>query len=328
MDVRIAGIGYYLPARRVLNAELEDRLGLGAGWIERLTGVRERRRVGGETSAEMGARAAAMALAHAEIPPERLDLILGASTAPQQAIPCTAVFVQEALGLAATGCACWDVNATCLSFYVALDTAARLIATGRHRCAVVYSSEITSWSLNEAEPESAVLFGDGAAAVVLTATPAGEAGRFWHTALRTDSRGARLTQLPGGGTLNHPANPETRAELNRFTMDGPGVYRMAAELLVPFFDDFFRHVPWLREETNVVVPHQASLRGVSLLWRRLGFRQEQVFINLAKRGNCLAASTPLALAEAVHSGRIRRGDRVLLAGSGAGLSVGGVALTY
>jgi 3-oxoacyl-[acyl-carrier-protein] synthase-3 len=103
---------------------------------------------------------------------------------------------------------------------------------------------------------------------------------------------------------------------------------MAARMLVPFFDDFFQHVPWSRKETDVVVPHQASLRGVSLLWRRLGFRQDQLFLNLAERGNCLAASTPLALAEAVHSGRIRRGNRVVLAGSGAGLSVGGVALTY
>jgi 3-oxoacyl-[acyl-carrier-protein] synthase-3 len=99
-------------------------------------------------------------------------------------------------------------------------------------------------------------------------------------------------------------------------------------MLPPFLDDFFRHVPWRREETDAVVPHQASSRGVALLWKRLGFRPDQVVLNLPERGNCLAASTPLALAEAVQAGRVRRGDRLLLIGSGAGLSVAGTALTY
>lgn len=328
MRVRIAGVGAYLPERRVGNEELEERLGLTPGWIERLTGVRERRRVSGETSAEMGARAAISALRDAGLEPGEVDLIIGASTAPQQAIPCTAVFVQRALGLAETGCPCFDVNATCLSFFAGLETAARLVEAGSARRALVYSSEITRWSLNEREPESAVLFGDAAAAVVVTRAGEAEGSRIWHTALRTDSRGAELTQLRGGGTRHHANDPETVPEMNTFTMDGPGVFRMAAEMLPPFLDRFYEAVPWTREETDAVIPHQASARGISLLWKRLGFRPEQVFVNLPERGNCLAASTPLALAEAVRAGRVRRGSRLLLIGSGAGLSVAAAALTY
>ena len=139
LKVRTAGAGSYLPEARVTNERFEAELGIKPGWIERATGVRERRRVSGETSSEMGAAAVRQALHHAGLEPNNVDLIIGASTAPQQASPCTAVFVQRELGLAEYGCPCFDINATCLSFYVALETAARLIDAGRSRCAVVDS---------------------------------------------------------------------------------------------------------------------------------------------------------------------------------------------
>jgi len=328
LEVRIAGAGYYLPERVVTSAELEARMGLPEGWVERLTGVRERRRVAGETSSDMGAAAARMALEHAGVAAEDVDLIVGGSAAPQQAIPCTAVFVQRLLGVAERGAFCYDVNATCLSFFAALDAAARALAAGACRRAVVYSSEITSWSLNYDEPESAVLFGDAAAAVVLEPAGPAEAGRIWASRFRTDSRGAELTQLIGGGTLHHPNDETTRPEMNTFAMDGRGVYRMAARLLDDFLPAFMADVGWTPGDVAAVVPHQASRRGIELLWKRLGFAPEQAVVNLPERGNCLAASTPLALAEAIHGGRIRRGDRVLLAGTGAGVSAGLIALTY
>ena len=328
LRVKIAGAGCYLPEARVTNERLEAELNLRPGWIERATGVRERRRVSGETSSEMGAMAARQALHHAAVGLHQVDLIIGASTAPQQAIPCTAVFVQRELGLAESGCPCFDLNATCLSFYVALETAARLVDAGRSRCAVVYSSEITSGSLNYEEPESCVLFGDAAAAVVLTPSPEGEASEFVDFRFRTDSRGAELTQLLGGGTLHHPNFPTTRPITNQFAMQGRPLFRMATRLFGPFLNDFLDEVGWEKSSIAAVVPHQASGRGVAMLWEHWGFAREQVVINLAERGNCLAASTPLALAEALRADRIRRGDQVLLAGTGAGLSLGLVALTY
>lgn len=276
----------------------------------------------------MGAAAVRQALQHAAMEPESVDLIIGASTAPQQAIPCTAVFVQRELGLAESGCPCFDVNATCLSFYIALETAARLIDAGRSRCAVVYSSEITSGSLNYADAESCVLFGDAAAAIVLTPTAPGEASEIVDFRFRTDSRGAELTQLLGGGTLHHPNHPATRAETNQFAMQGRALFRMATRAFEPFLTEFLADVGWEKTSVAAVVPHQASGHGVAMLWDHWGFEREQVVVNLPERGNCLAASTPLALVEAIQADRIRRGDRVLLAGTGAGLSLGLTALTY
>jgi 3-oxoacyl-[acyl-carrier-protein] synthase-3 len=328
LKVRIAGAGSYLPEARVTNEHFEVELGLRPGWIERAAGVRERRRVSGETSSEMGALAARKALHHAGMPVNDVDLLIGASTAPQQAIPCTAVFVQRELGLAESGCPCFDINATCLSFYVALETAARLIDAGRSRCAVVYSSEITSGSLNYADPESCVLFGDAAAAVVLTPTSDGETSEIVDFRFRTDSRGAELTQLLGGGTLHHPNYPTTRPETNQFAMQGRPLFRMATRLFAPFLNDFLADIGWDKLSIGAVVPHQASGHGLAMLWEHWGFERDQVYVNLAERGNCLAASTPLALVEAIHSERIRRGERVLLTGTGAGLSMALVALIY
>ncbi len=327
LPVRIAGIGSYLPPRIVTNVELEQALGLPAGWIEARTGVRERRRCGGETSAAMAAAAARDALVMAGITAADLTAIIGASSTPQQAIPCTAVFVQRALGAPEGVAACFDVNATCLSFLAALDCAARLVAAGAHRHVLVFSAECAARSLDPAEPESAVLFGDAAAAVVVS--HAGDSGSAIRgLRLQTWHSGAELSQVAGGGTLHHPNDPDTTAAHNRFAMRGPQLFRKAAPLLLPFMDALCADAGWSRGRVHAVVPHQASRHGIELGWTMLGFREEQVVTNLASRGNCIAASIPLALAEAVQAGRVRRGDDVILFGLAAGLSLGGTTLTF
>ena len=327
LPARIAGIGAYLPSRVVTNDELEAALGLGAGWIEERTGVRERRRCNGESAAFMAAAAARQALVMAGLTPDDLTAIIGASSTPQQAIPCTAVFVQRELGAPEGRAACFDVNATCLSFLAAFDVAARLVASGAHQHVLVFSSESSAHSLNPREPESAVLFGDAAAAVVVS--HARETGSALHvTQLHTWHSGAELSQIEGGGTLHHPNDPQTTTAHNLFAMRGPQLFRKAAPLLLPFMDDLCTSAGWSREEIAAVVPHQASRHGIELGWKMLGFRENQIVVNLATRGNCIAASMPLALAEAVADERVRRGDRVLLFGLAAGLSLGGAAITY
>ncbi len=328
LPVKIAGLGWYLPERRVPSAELAERFKLAPGLIERTTGVLERRYAGGETASGMGAAAARMALAQAGLEPSQLDAIVGASSAPQQCIPCTAALVQRELGAPEGRSLCFDINATCLSFLVALQTAAQFIAAGVYRTVLVYSSEIASPSLDPAQWESAALFGDAAAAAVLTRSAPGEPSTIWHAQFATYSSGADLTQCLGGGTLHHPNDPRTTPEMNLFHMQGLAVFRQAVRIMRPFLDQFFDTLGWQREQVAAVVPHQASRHGVEQLSDRLGFRHEQVFTNLSQRGNCVAASIPLALAEAVHSGRIQRNDRVVLLGTGAGLTVGAIALTF
>ena len=328
LPVKIAGLGYYLPERRVTNVELEARLGIPSTWMERVSGVRERRYVTHETTVTMGVAAARMALTHAGMSVRDLDAIIGASTGPQQAIPCTAALLQRELDAPQGQSACFDVNATCLSFLFALHTAAHLVAAHVYRAVLIVSSEVASQSLNPAERESAVLFGDAAAAAIVTRSQPEEASAIWHAQFCTYSSGAELTQIVGGGTLHHPNNPTTTPEMNLFQMRGPAVFKLAAQLSIPFVENFFADLAWQRDEIDAVVPHQASRHAIELLSARLGFRREQVVWNLAERGNCIAASIPLTLAEAVHEERIKRGNRVLLVDTGAGLTLGALALTY
>lgn len=327
LPVKIAGLGWYLPTRRVTNAELGERLGIPASRIERATGVRERRYVTTETTLSMAAAAAHMALEDAGLYPDDLDAIICASSAPQQAIPCTAAFLQRAISAPDGASACFDLNATCLSFLLALQTAAHLVAAGAYHAVLLCSSEPASLSINLAERESAALFGDAAAAAIITQSSAGEGSMIWHALFETHSSGAELTQISGGGTLHHPNDPTTTPEMNLFHMCGPAIFKQGLTLIEPFVDRFFSTLGWERDEVDAVVPHQASRHAIDVLTRRLGFSDEQVINALALRGNCVSASIPLTLAEAVHAGSIRRGDRVVLLGSGAGLTLGALALT-
>lgn len=328
LPIKIAGLGWYLPERVVTSAELEADLGLPAGWVLRAAGVRERRRATHETTAGMAAAAGRRALAAAGMAPGDLDLIIAASSSPQQAIPCTAAFVQRELGAPEGRSACFDVNATCLSFLAALQVAAHLVTAGTYRAALIVSSEIAGRSLNPREPESAVLFGDAAAAAVLVRTPAGEASAVVWEQFATYSGGADLATVRGGGSLHHPNDPATTPELNMFHMSGTAIFKQAARLAGPFLDSFLARAGWEREGVDALVPHQASGHAVGLLSSRFDFRPEQVVSNLADRGNCVAASLPLALAEAVAAGRIARGQRVLLLGTGAGLTLGAIGLIF
>jgi 3-oxoacyl-[acyl-carrier-protein] synthase-3 len=328
LPVKIAGLGYYLPEQIMTNEWLAAQLDVSPAWIERATGVRERRYAAGETSAGMAAAAARIALVNAGLTSDDLDAIIGASAAPQQAVPCTAALIQRELGALDGGSVCWDVNATCLSFLFALQSAAHLIAAGVYRTILICSSEITSPSLNPKDRETCALFGDAAAAAVITRTGPDDSGAIWHTQFATFSSGAHLTEALGGGTLHHPADPATSRDHNSFRMDGLAIFKFATRQSQPFLDRFFRTLAWERSAVDVVVPHQASRHAINQLSERLGFRREQIYSNIATRGNCVGASLPLALAEAVGAGHVQRGDRVLLVGTGAGLTLGALALTF
>lgn len=328
LKVKIAGLGHYLPEHVVSSAELEAEYGLEAGWIARTTGIYARHRALDETTVEMACYAAEGALAAAGMAAHEVDLIIAAASGRQQAIPCTAAFIQRKLGAPDGASACFDLDATCLSFIFGLQTAAHLVAAGTYRAALVVSSEMTRRSLNPREPHSAVLFGDAAAAAVIVPTPPNEAAQLVCEQFATYSSGADLTTILGGGTLHHPNDPTTSPTMNTFSMQGTGVYKKAARLVKPFIEQFFTRANWSRTDVDVVVPHQASGHALDLLVARYGFTPAQVVRNLAERGNCVAASIPLAFSEAVANRRIGRGQRVLLIGTGAGLTLGAIGLVF
>jgi len=328
LPLKILGVGRYLPQRVVPSCEVENLCQLPAGWIERNSGVCERRWANAdETNSFMGAAAAQEAIADAGIAATTIDLIVNASGSAEQAIPDTAPLIQRRLGLGHSGIACLSIHATCLSFLVALDTCASLLASGRYRYILLVTSEIASVGLNPAEPESASLLGDAAAAVVLTATPPGEKSGLCTARLETYGDGAYYTQVAGGGTRHHPNKPSVQATDNLFHMEGKAIAHFALRHSPAFLE---RLRPGLSKglgDIALVVPHQASLLALRTL-SKFGWPQEKIMVTLDHLGNCIAASIPATLYAAIRQGRLQRGDEVLLVGTGAGLSLGGVILVY
>jgi len=326
-SVKILGVGHYVPSRVVFNEEIEARCGLKPGWVQKRTGVCERRWVEDETSSWMAAQAAQEAVQNAGIQVEDIDLILNASGTQEQAIPDLSALVQRHLGLGESGIPCFGVNATCLSFIVALDTASRLLETGSYRNILIVSADVASCGINFDEPESAALLGDGSGAVIVTKTPDGEVSQIHASHLSTYGKGADLTQIRGGGSSHHPNHPNTRPEDSLFHMNGLQVLKLTRKYAGGFLEKLQPGLSTGLNDINWVIPHQASKMGFELMYH-YGWPKERVLKTLDHFGNCVAASLPLTLYESVVQGKVQRGEKILLVGTGAGLSIGGLILTY
>ncbi len=327
LPLKLIGLGRYLPERVVPSREVEALCGLPAGWIERRSGVRERRWATTETSSYMGAQAAREAVAEAGLALTDIDLILNASGTPEQAIPDGGPLIQRQLGLGGSGIAALSVHATCLSFLAAIDLSSNLLATGRYKNILIVTAEIGSVGINFKEPESASLIGDAAAAVVVTRTPAGEASAVQAARFETYGEGADHTAIRGAGSRRPPNHPDTRPEDNLFHMNGPEVLRMALTRSAPFLEQLRPGLSKGLGSIKLVVPHQPSKVGLRAM-QMFGWPAAQTVMTLDRLGNCVAASLPATLYEAVRGGRIQRGEELLLVGTGAGLSLGGVILTF
>ena len=327
LPLKIIGLGRYLPARVVPSSELEKICKLPAGWVERHNGVRERRWVTDETSSYMAAQAAREALDEAGLKPSDLSLILNASGTGEQAIPDTGALIQRQLGLGKSGIPAMTVHNTCLSFVAAMDVAANFLNAGRYKNILIASADVASCGINPKEPESASLVGDAAAAVVVTRSGAGDQSMVHNAHLKTYGDGAYLTAIMGGGSARHPAKPNHNPDDDLFHMDGPAVLRMVRGIAADYLDELYPGLSKGLGDIDVVVPHQASKVGLMML-SRFGWPQERIMSTLETLGNCVAASIPSTLYQAVRDGRIQRGDKVLLVGTGAGLSIGGLVMTY
>ena len=319
IPLKIVGTGMYVPPKVETAAEVATRIGRSEDWVVSHAGVKYRH-VAEEPMEVMAAKAARQALG--DVTP---DLIINASLTPRQLIPDSSVFIQRELGL--TGIPSFSIHATCLSFMVALHTSANLLASGMYRRILIVSSEAGTISRNFNEPESAALIGDGAAAAVVEAPTEGETSKLLGWKMTTFPEGAELTEIRGAGILNHPNCADTRPEDNLFYMNGPGIYKLAMRKLIATLDRLFQQVGIKREDIDLVIPHQASGRGLKLV-PRLGFPEDRIINIVSDYGNCIAASIPMALAHAQATGRLRRGDRVLLLGTGAGLSIAAAIIQW
>ena len=327
--VKILGTGKYMPKRIVTAEEMDARLGVPAGWVLRKTEVAVRHYADGETASDMGARAAYAALEAARLAFKDIDCLVSVSGTKEQALPCMAALIQRAMRQGDSGVPAFDIDATCLSFLTGLDVMSYMVAAGRYNRVLLVSTEIASIGLNWANKESAALFGDGAAAVIIGRTPVGDASRILRASMRTYSNGAALSEIRGGGTRLHPREYRKETEEDfLFHMDGPGIYRMAAKLLPGFVDDLFAPLGMRMTDVHAVIPHQGSAMAMKLIERKLGISPKQMMVITPNHGNTIAASIPMGLHEAIAQGRIQRGDRVLLLGTAAGLSLGGLLFDY
>ena len=330
LPLQILGTGRYLPRQVLLSDELDARWGRSPGSTWRQVGVHQRHvAASDESSSFMAARAAEQALAVAGLRGDELDAIVSACAVMEQAIPCLGAQVQRAMGLGASGIPAFDVNATCLSFLVALDLVAGMLACGRWRRVLIVSSELPSAGLNPADSNTAALFGDGAAAAVVGLAPAGNGSALLASHMVTYGEGNEHCQIRGGGTRLH-AQPEV-ADWRRaswFEMDGRATYRLAARHFPAFLDTLLKRAGVHMADLACIVPHQASGKALDHLSRALGLPAGRLVRTLPEVGNQVAASLPNALHQAILDGRVRRGDTLALLGTGAGLSIGGFVLTY
>lgn len=323
------GTGIYLPSQKVTAEEIDEKIGANPGWTREKAGVFVRHFIDQETNSQMGALAAKEALAAANLQPSDIDLIVSASGTAEQAIPCTASLIYKALAPQHEGIPAFDIDSTCLSFITAFDHLSYLIEAKRYQYILLISSEIASIGLNWHHKESAALFGDGAVAVVLGYDEKGES-KILASRMETYHQGAHLSEIRGGGTKYHPRTYKGDLELNDFlfNMDGQALYRLSARYLPHFVKRLFQPTPLTLQDVDIVIPHQASPVAMRLIQKRLKITDQQMFVYAAQYGNMIAASIPLGLHLAIKQRKIKRGDRVLLLGTSAGLSLGGVLFVY
>jgi 3-oxoacyl-[acyl-carrier-protein] synthase-3 len=327
--IYIAGTGMALPAQATSSEQLDHRLGLAPGTSLKQTGIRRRFLSTTETAAQLAAAACREAIADAGLDWADIDCLVTASATMDQALPYNAALVHAELGLSAQRTSTFDINASCLSFLAALDTLSYLVAAGRYRNILLVSCDIATFGINWADLREGGIFGDGAAAAVIRRTDAGGTAAILASKLETLSAGVHHCRIPAGGSRYHPRRglDVPFDPLTVFHMEGKAVFKLASEALPAFTASLLADAGVQMKDLAAVVPHQASQLALTHLSRRLDISSEQLVDIFADYGNQVAASLPTALHLGLATGRFRRGDKIMLLGTGAGLTMGGMVLT-
>ncbi len=313
---RVAGVGCYLPERIVTNAELEQSVDTSDDWIVQRTGIRQRHIAAvGETTSQLGTKAAEAALKAAGLTSDQIDLLIVATSTPDYTFPATATQIQFALGMR-NGVA-FDVQAVCSGFVFAVATADKFITSGSHRRALVIGAETFSRLLDWEDRTTCVLFGDGAGAMVLEAA---EGDGTSH------DRGVLTTQLRSDGAhrakLYVDGGPSTTGTTGHLRMNGKEVYRHAVSMVTDVMHAAFAATGTAPQDLKWFVPHQANRRIIESSADKMGIAPEKVVITVDRHGNTSAASIPLALCTALADGRIKPGDLVMIEAVGGGFTWG------
>ena len=323
MGSRIIGLGMFAPPKVLTNDDLEKMVDTSDTWIMERTGIKSRRIAEPRSAtSDLCLEAARRALADAGIGASEIDIIVVGTCTPDMPLPSTACFLQMKMG--AGKAFALDVNAACSGFLYSLSTADALIRAGRGKHALVVGGEILSTVTDFTDRNTCILFGDGAGAVVLSECPDGEGVLSCH--LHSDGNMWELIYAPGGGTV-HPYGPEVAENrMHAIRLAGNETFKQAVTRMVEASHEALRRNSVSIDDISLFVPHQANMRIISAVGKRLGVPQEKVFVNLERYGNTSAASVPIALAEAREQGRLAKGDLLLIATFGAVLTWGSALL--
>lgn len=322
--LRVAGWGFYVPERVLHNDDLTRLVDTSDEWIYKRTGIRRRHIASeNETTGSMAVRAARAALHVAGLEASQIDLTIVTTTTPDYLFPATASLVQDALG--AHGGA-YDMEAGCAGFVYALAQAWGAIATGLARRVLIVGSDAFTRLIDWSDRNTCVLFGDGAGAAVVTG--ADDPAYHPYFTLHSDGAGADAVIVPAGGS-RHPASAATVAAREHYIkMNGAEVFKFSKRIVPQVAREVLGLAGVGIEDVRLFVPHQANARILLAAARRLGLPRERLSLNIEEYGNTSAASIPIALAEPAEQGRLAPGDRVLVAGFGAGLAWGAALLRW
>jgi 3-oxoacyl-[acyl-carrier-protein] synthase-3 len=327
LSVFIRSLGVHAPDRKLTNAELSAMVDTSDEWIKTRSGISERRIAGpGENPSDMGAKAAAKALARAGLKPEDIDLVIVATMTPDVPFPSTACLLQAKLGLR-RDIPCFDVSAACSGFVYALQVGTDMLRAGKYRRALVVGAEKLSSVVDWQDRATCVLFGDGAGAAILETTTTPDVGVLGNL-LGADGNNAELLHCVAGGSAL-PASEQTLRDRQQFLrMNGKEVFKLAVRVMADSCERVLADCGKHSDDVAWFIPHQANIRIVEAVADQLQVGLDRFPINLDRYGNTSAASIPLALEEAWTDGRIKHGDLILIVAFGAGLTWGATLLRW
>ncbi len=321
---RVLGTGSYAPAHVLSNKDLEKMVETSDEWISTRTGIKNRHISKGESAGDLAINASKIALEKANIQPEEVDIIIVATVTPDTLFPATACWVQKSLGI--EKCLSFDISAACSGFLYGLSLADNFLKLGEHKTALVIGSEVLSLVVDWEDRNTCVLFGDGSGAAVLQGYNGNKGSNILSRSIGTDVAGIDLLKIPGGGSRIPYSQEVLDKKLHTIQMKGNEVFKNATRTMVMAIESALEKANLTVEDINWFIPHQANIRIINYVGKRLKIPKDKVIINLQEYGNTSAASIPIALDESLRNSTIKSGDLVCLFAFGAGFTYGAIIM--
>jgi len=323
--VSIVGTGSYIPEKILTNAYFQKIVDTTDEWIISRTGIKERHVVDeNEATSDLAVRAAQNALAAANLAPEDLDVIVIGTVTPDHVFPSTACYVQCKLG--ARQIPAFDVSAACSGFLYALNTGYQYISNGPYKNALVIGAECLTRITDYKDRNTCILFGDGAGAVILQKSDTGH--EILYTNVAADGSGAEMMYMPAGGSKRPPSHKTIDERQHFIQLRGREVFRFAVLKMTQQIKESLAKTHLKIEDITLIVPHQVNMRILEAAAEKLGISMDRLVINIEKRGNSSSASLPMALDEVARSGRLKKGDYIILVAFGGGLTWGSTVIRW